>query len=172
MRRLRGFILTLLDPRIYLHGLRILHFYNYSFLQERRRLTVGRRFAAAPNVSLRNAHRIRIGDDCHLGERCSLWAGDARGRITIGDNCIFGPAVYVTASNYTLSDRATPMRDLPRDEADVTIGSNTWCGYGATILPGVTIGDGAVVAAGAVVTADVEPWSIVGGVPARIIGRR
>ncbi len=172
MGRLRGFLLTVLDPRVYLHGLRLLHFYNYSYLQERRRLTVGRGFGAAPNLSLRNAQRIRIGDDCHIGERCSLWAGSTGGEITIGDNCIFGPAVYVTASNYALSDRTVPMRDLPREEGDVVIGAGVWCGYAATILPGVTVGEGAVVAAGAVVTADVEPWAIVGGVPARVIGRR
>ena len=54
----------------------------------------------------------------------------------------------------------------------VTIGHDTWIGHGATILPGVTIGNGAVVGAGAVVSKDVEPYMIVGGVPAKTIRPR
>ncbi len=54
----------------------------------------------------------------------------------------------------------------------VRVGHDVWCGHGVTILPGVTIGDGAVVAAGAVVTKDVAAYTIVAGVPARMIKRR
>ena len=52
------------------------------------------------------------------------------------------------------------------------IGNDVWIGYGATILNGVSVGDGAIIAAGAVVTKDVEPYSIVGGNPARVIRKR
>jgi acetyltransferase-like isoleucine patch superfamily enzyme len=53
--------------------------------------------------------------------------------------------------------------------APIHIGKNVWIGANATVLAGVTVGDGAVVAAGAVVTKDVEPNTIVGGVPAKVI---
>lgn len=57
-------------------------------------------------------------------------------------------------------------------EAPVAIGDYVFIGTGAMIMPGVTLGDGAIVAAGAVVTHDVGPYTIVGGVPARPIGKR
>lgn len=59
-----------------------------------------------------------------------------------------------------------------KEQYVVTIGNDVWIGYGAIILAGVTIGDGAVIASGAVVCADVAPFSIVGGVPAKLIKMR
>ncbi len=59
-----------------------------------------------------------------------------------------------------------------RREHAVVIGHDVWIGHGATILPGVTVGNGAVIGSGAVVTRDVEAYTIVGGVPNRVIRRR
>jgi phosphonate metabolism protein (transferase hexapeptide repeat family) len=59
-----------------------------------------------------------------------------------------------------------------RRDHSVTVGHDVWIGHGATILPGVNVGNGAVIGSGAVVTRDVEPYTIVGGVPARLIRRR
>ena len=77
--------------------------------------------------------------------------------------------------------RATQFGFAEEDEAEffewrrahpVTIGHDVWIGHSATIMPDVTIGNGAVIASGAVVTKDVEPYSIVGGVPAKPIRGR
>jgi len=54
----------------------------------------------------------------------------------------------------------------------VTIGHDVWIGHGVTVLPGVSIGTGAVIGAGAVVSKDVDPYTIVGGVPAKPLKRR
>jgi hypothetical protein len=59
-----------------------------------------------------------------------------------------------------------------RREHPVEVGHDVWIGHGATVLPGVTVGNGAVVGAGAVVTRDVEPYTVVAGVPAEPIDRR
>lgn len=125
----------------------------------------------APNVSFRNGERIQIGARAHIGEYCSLWAGDTTGRIVIGEDALFGPQVYVTASNY-LFEPGTPVWRQPRVEKNVIIGAGVWLGARVTVLPGVTIGDGCVVAAGCVVTRDLPPDAVAAGVPARIVKMR
>jgi len=69
------------------------------------------------------------------------------------------------------AERDESFFDWRREDA-VTIGHDVWIGHGATILPGVRIGNGAVIGSGAVVSRDVEPYTIVGGVPAKSIKRR
>ena len=59
--------------------------------------------------------------------------------------------------------------DEATSKGDIIVQDDVWIGYGATILSGLTIGQGAVIAAGSVVTKDVTPYSVVAGVPARVI---
>ena len=77
-----------------------------------------------------------------------------------------GPHNVVLA---TINHDLDPAKRQSMSYAPIHIGKNVWIGANATVLAGVTIGDGAVVAAGAVVTKDVEPNTIVGGVPAKVI---
>jgi acetyltransferase-like isoleucine patch superfamily enzyme len=90
-----------------------------------------------------------------------------RGPCTIGSHTLLGPGVLVT----TLAHRYDSLA-LPVEARSVRIGSRVWIGARAVILPGVTVGDGAIVAAGAVVAADVPMWTVVAGVPARVIKQR
>ena len=64
------------------------------------------------------------------------------------------------------------MTDAWDNKGDITIGNDVWIGYEAIILAGVTIGDGAIIGARAVVTKDVAPYTIVGGIPAKMIKKR
>jgi putative colanic acid biosynthesis acetyltransferase WcaF len=99
-----------------------------------------------------------------VGKQCLL---DARGTLRIGRNAnISGGARLLTGTHDTNS---------PSFEAHyrpVTIGPRAWVATGAIVLPGVSVGEGAVVAAGAVVSRDVEPFTVVAGIPARPIAER
>ena len=167
----RGFLNSLVTPANWLHLFRLLHYYGYSHVQPKSRLSMGEGTGMAPNVSLRNGERIQIGKGCHIGERSFLWAGDSTGRITIGDFVSIAPGVFITASDYRF-EKGKAFRDQEKDEKDITIGNDVWLGAGVVVTAGVTIAEGCIVGAGAIVTKDLPPESIAAGVPARIIGTR
>jgi acetyltransferase-like isoleucine patch superfamily enzyme len=162
---------TIFDPGTYIHPLRLLHFYGYSHVRPRRKLTLGEDATIAPNVSIRNAERIVIGAGTKVGERVYLWAGDESGEISIGEHCRIGPEVFITASDYGLRPDQ-PIAYQERNESDVKIGSDVWLGARVFVGAGVTLGDGCVVSAGSVVTRSLPPGSVAVGVPARIVRRR
>ena len=110
-------------------------------------------------------------------------------RLIIGKFCSIacGAKFIFNCANHTLKSLSTytfPLFfeewDLPKSDVvsawdnkgDIVIGNDVWIGYDAIIMAGVTIGDGAIIGTRAVVTKDVEPYSIVGGVPAKEIRKR
>lgn len=92
---------------------------------------------------------------------------DGRSGLRIGDNVSISEGSLLLTLEHDLNAPAFDWRGAP-----VVIGDRVFLGARSTVLPGVTVGDGAVVAAGAVVTRDIESFTIVGGVPARLIGQR
>lgn len=110
------------------------------------------------------AENLTIAGRCHIGRFCQL---DARGGLSIGfDVVIASHTLLITADH----DHRSP--DFAGRFGPIAIHDRAWIASRVVVQRGVTIGEGAVVAAGSVVTADVAPWSIVGGVPARQIGLR
>lgn len=110
-------------------------------------------------------------------------------RLIIGKFCSIacGAKFIFNCANHTLKSLSTytfPLFfeewDLPKSEVatawdnkgDIVIGNDVWIGYDAVIMAGVTIGDGAIIGTRAVVVKDVEPYSIVGGIPAKEIRKR
>lgn len=109
-----------------------------------------------------------FGKNIHIGQRVFINACchfQDHGGIFIGDDCQIGHNVVFATLNHGLD----PKDRKSTYPAPIVIGRNVWIGANATILQGVKIGDNAVVAAGAVVTKEVEPNTIVGGIPARVI---
>lgn len=109
-----------------------------------------------------------IGDRCVLGARVCVTAHES---ITVGDDVWFGQDVFVSDASHGYQDPAVPIGRQFGSHQPVVIGSGSWIGHGAMILPGTTIGRNVVVAAGSVVRGTVEDHAIVGGVPARVIRR-
>lgn len=109
-----------------------------------------------------------IGDRCVVGARCGITAHHS---IEIGDDVWMGEDVFVTDANHGYEDLAEPIGRQLADAEPVRIGSGSWLGHGAIVLPGSRIGRHVVVAAGSVVLGDVPDRCVVAGVPARIIRR-
>lgn len=111
---------------------------------------------------------ISLGTNSNLGIRCRV-----RGPLEIGDNVMMGPDVEILTHAHKIDSTEIEMifqGDLPLRK--VRIGDDVWIGMRSIIMPGVTIGKGCVIGAASVVTKDVPPYSIVAGVPARVIKQR
>ena len=149
-----------------------------------------------PQGSLYNERYIRIGAGTMVGPYTSITVGMAPGQematdpvVTIGDRCVIGrgshivghwsieigddiqtgPYVYITDQNHSYLDPRQPVGRQWPVEAGVRIGSGSWLGANAVVLPGTTIGEHVVVAAGAVVRGKVPDHCVVAGVPARVV---
>jgi acetyltransferase-like isoleucine patch superfamily enzyme len=142
------------------------------------RIAIGERTSIGPNASLsagmpmhadaRGEPIISVGDRCVLGKGIGIVG---HRRIEIGDDIWTGHYVYVTDQNHGYTDLDVPIGTQMWHDDAVSIGSGSWLGHGAVVLPGTQIGRHVVVAAGAVVRGVVPDNCIVGGVPARIIRR-
>lgn len=140
---------------------------------------------------LRHPKNIRIGEAaiiksgahlCPCNEKASVYIGArtsigfytfvyASSSITIGSDCMVAPFVYLVDSDHGIA-KGIPMNQQGNVARPITVGDDVWLGAHSVILAGVTISDGAIVAAGAVVRENVPSNTIVGGVPAKILGER
>ncbi len=132
------------EDTIVMHGA-ILHVYNFRNL---------------PNAG------IKIGRKSLIGEYCVI---RGQGGVEIGDRVYTSPFTQIIAVNHVFDDRTRPFTEQGITAQGIVIEDDVWLGAGAIITDGVRVGKGAVVAAGAVVTKDVAPYTVVGGVPAKVI---
>ena len=137
---------------------------------------IGEGTTIASDFRLFGSENLYLGKDVGIGINTVFMCTKAE--IRIGDHVMFGPNVTIITGNHRINMIGRYMKSisddekLPENDEAVFIEGDNWIGANATILKGVTVGRGAIVAAGAVVTKSVEPYAIVGGVPAKAIGHR
>lgn len=142
--------------------------------------TLGRYTEVAERCRL---DEVEIGDYSYIMQDGAVWCAEigkfANIAASVRINATNHPTWRATLHHFTY--RAADYFENADMEADffawrrenrVVIGHDVWIGHGATVLPGVKVGNGAVVGAGAVVSKDVAPYTIVGGVPAKLIRER
>lgn len=123
---------------------------------------VGERVSLRFPMVVYDPEKISIGSFVDIGENVVIRGG---GNISIGSHVLIAAGSVVTSVGHP----EQPPRWGKTVAGPIVIGDEVWIGANAVVLPGTTIGNGAIVAAGAVVTRDVPPYSIVAGVPARVI---
>ena len=152
---------------------------------------IGENVVIEHGVLIIKPERVRVGSNVYIGHYAILrgydtndlvigndtWIGqlsyiNSAGGVTIGSRVGIGPCVKMMSSEHREEGREVPVLLSDLEFARITVEDDCDIGIGAVILPGITVGRGSIVGAGAVVTKDVEPYSIVAGVPARKIGER
>ncbi len=125
-----------------------------------------------PTVLFRDAERIYIGNNCTINHNNVLWAGKKNAIIRFGDYVMTGPNVQIYAFDHGMDIADMPMIKQPFTEQDVIVEDDVWIGAGCILLAGSKIGKGVILAAGSVVTKELPPYTICGGVPAKVIKSR
>ncbi|GIW61563.1 MAG: hypothetical protein KatS3mg089_0415 [Patescibacteria group bacterium] len=167
MQRIKRRILTVINEFIifWLHLVSVIpsHFLR-RFFYRLAGIKIGKGSTIHTGARFYYPKNISIGDDSIIGEGVVL---DGRGKLVIGNHVAFASEVMVYNAEHNIQSE-----NFEAINEDVIIDDYVFIGPRAIILPGVHIGKGAVIAAGAVVTKDVPPLTIVGGVPAKVIGER
>ncbi|WP_290369666.1 CatB-related O-acetyltransferase [Peribacillus simplex] len=137
---------------------------------------LGKKCGVYYDVELGNG--VSIGDYSYVNDRSVIGSGKVGKFCSIGYNCQIGmpehPLDFISTSPFTYGiNNVFNFNPTWNDfNNPPIIGNDVWIGSNSVVLQGVTIGDGAVIAAGSIVTKDVEPYSVVGGVPAKQIKKR
>lgn len=125
---------------------------------------------------IKGLENLSVGDGTSIPKGSTFYC--TRAPLTIGKKVIFGPHPTIITGDHRIDMVGKYIIDVtdeekgPEHDAPVVIEDDVWCGANVTILKGVTIGRGSVVAAGAVVTKSFPPYSIIGGVPAKLLRMR
>lgn len=125
---------------------------------------IGKRCAIAAGVKIWAPWNLEIGDYVAVANGAELY--DVA-KVRIGHHVTISQDAYICTASHDIGTKLKPLTF-----SEIEAGAFSWICAKSIVLPGVIIGEGAVVAAGAVVTKDVEPWSVVGGNPAREIKKR
>jgi acetyltransferase-like isoleucine patch superfamily enzyme len=135
------------------------------------RLEIGEHTLLEPNVwlTLPDPGRVRIGSGTFLNMNVMV---AAQHLVEIGDHCMFANGCFVTDANHRFDDLDRPVTWQGfTTKGPTRVGDNVWCGAHVVITSGVTVGERCVIGANSVVTADLPPYSVAAGIPAKVLRR-
>ncbi len=143
-----------------------------SFCIKKQMKSCGNNVYLRPSSSdFKGLYNLSIGNHVIIPKGSTFYCTEAA--LTIGNKVIFGPKPTIITGDHRLDRLGVYIIDsydkLPENDQPVVIEDDVWAGANVTILKGVTIGRGSIIASGAVVTRSTPPYSIVGGVPARVL---
>ncbi|MEO6981442.1 MAG: acyltransferase [Mucilaginibacter sp.] len=130
---------------------------------------IGRRITFYPGIKISPGNHLKLGDQVDLAWGVLITTA---GGVEIGDRTLVGYNTMIFSANHVVPPGIEKIFYAGHAKKKVSIANDVWIGAGCIILPGVTVGEGAIIGAGSVVTKDVKPYTLVGGVPARLIKNR
>ncbi len=130
----------------------------------------GKNLKLGPGAHIRNPSLVSIGNDCYLGEDVQLYAWGEK--ITLGNNVLIAAGARLISRNHAFENMDAPISSQGYVNEPIVIEDDVWIGFNVIVLAGIRIGKGSIIGANSVVTKDVEPYSIMGGTPARLIRQR
>lgn len=146
-----------------------------SFIYRHSFKSCGRNVYMRPSSSdFKGIENFSVGNNVSIPKGAVFYSTEAQ--LTIKDNVIFGPRPTIITGDHRIDVIGVPIinshKKLPNNDKDVTIEEDVWIGANVVILKGVTIGRGSIIAAGAIVNKSCPPYSIIGGVPAKVMKYR
>nr|WP_238566673.1 acyltransferase [Nonlabens ulvanivorans] len=130
---------------------------------------IGKSITYYPGIKINPCRKLKLGNHVDLAWGVIITTG---GQVEIGDRTLIGYRTIISSANHVIPENKGHIFGSGHNKEKVIIECDVWIGGNCTIVAGVIIGEGAVIAAGSVVTKDVEPFTIVGGVPAKLIKKR
>lgn len=137
--------------------------YSFCFKKKRGMIWV------QPRVTIVESRKLQVGNNCGINTGTYI---NAKGGIIFGNNVLIGSNVTISSGKHPIDGTEPPVFERPTEPLPIVIEDDVWIGANAVIMPGITLKKGTVVGAGAIVTKDTEEYSVVAGVPAKIIRYR
>ena len=163
---------------------------TYCRYSSRKNVTFGKNVTVEGEIEIATAGNICVGDNTlikkwvcfrpyggyiHIGENCSVNSFchiSGNGGVEIGNNVLLATQCVIVSANHNFSDINEPIAKQGETKEKIVIEDDCWLGAGVKVLAGVTIHKGSVIGAGSVITHDVPPYSVVVGVPGKVIKSR
>lgn len=163
---------------------------TYCCYGAKKNVTFGKNVKVEGKIEIATAGTIRVGDNTvikrwvclrpyggyiNIGENCSINSFchiSGNGGVEIGNNVLIATQCVIISANHNFSDINEPISKQGEIKEKIVIEDNCWLGAGVKVLAGVTIHTGSVIGAGSVITHDIPPFSVVVGIPGKVIKSR